>query len=102
MFRAICAVVAGGLLLAACGSSKTDRALSGGGIGALGGAAGSLILGASPMGGLAGGLLGGAAGAAIGALTSPDENDPSARGRSGPTASPQEPHLRRRRKLVRQ
>lgn len=58
------------LALAACGSSTTDRALSGGAIGAGAGAAGSAITGDSPV---TGGLIGGAAGAAIGGLT--DEDD---------------------------
>ena len=56
--------------LAACGSSTTDRALSGGGIGAGAGAAGSYIAGGDPV---TGALIGGAAGAATGALT--DEDD---------------------------
>jgi hypothetical protein len=55
--------------LAGCGESKTDRALSGAGIGAAGGAVGGALLG-SPA---TGALLGGAAGAAAGALT--DQND---------------------------
>jgi hypothetical protein len=60
-----------GLTLAACGTSKTDRALSGGAIGAgVGGAAG--LLGGSPVGGA---VLGGAAGAATGALTNPNQVD---------------------------
>jgi hypothetical protein len=52
-----------GLVLAACGSSTTDRALSGGGIGAAAGAGTAAVTGGSPV---TGGLLGGAAGAAIG------------------------------------
>ena len=59
-----------GLILAACGSSKTDRAISGGGIGAAAGAGTSAVTGGNPI---TGGLLGGAAGAATGALT--DEDD---------------------------
>jgi osmotically inducible lipoprotein OsmB len=55
--------------LAGCGTSKTDRALSGAGIGAAGGAVGGALLG-SPATGAA---LGAAAGAATGALT--DKND---------------------------
>jgi uncharacterized membrane protein len=47
--------------LAACGTSKTDRALSGA---AIGGAAGAVV--DKP-------LLGAAGGAAAGALTSPDD-----------------------------
>jgi hypothetical protein len=58
--------------LAACGSSKTDRALSGAGIGAAAGAAGGAITGGSP---LTGALLGGAGGAAVGGLTDKDDFD---------------------------
>ena len=59
------------LMLAACGSSTSDRALSGGGIGAgVGGAAG--LLTGHPVGGAA---LGGAAGAATGALTKEKDID---------------------------
>ena len=58
--------------LAGCGESKSDRALSGAGIGAAGGALGGAILGGSPA---TGALLGGAAGAATGALTDPNDID---------------------------
>lgn len=61
---------AGTLLLAACGSSTSDRALSGAGIGAGVGAAAGAVTGGSPV---TGAILGGAAGAAGGALT--DEDD---------------------------
>ena len=54
------------LILSACGTSKTDRALSGGAIGAGVGAVGSSALGGSPWTGAA---IGGAVGAATGALT---------------------------------
>jgi hypothetical protein len=66
--------VALGLALgvAACGSSTSDRALSGAGIGAGIGAAGAAITGGSLLGGAA---LGGAAGAATGALTDEDDVD---------------------------
>jgi uncharacterized membrane protein len=57
--------------LAGCGTSKTDRALSGAGIGAAGGAVGGALLG-SPA---TGALLGGAAGAATGALTDKEDLD---------------------------
>jgi len=53
-------------MLAACGESKTDRALSGGAIGAGVGAAGAALTGGS---GVTGAVVGGAAGAATGALT---------------------------------
>jgi osmotically inducible lipoprotein OsmB len=70
MRRSHAALAILGLILTACGSSKTDRAISGGGIGAAAGAGTSAITGGNPV---TGGLLGGAAGAAAGALT--DEDD---------------------------
>jgi osmotically inducible lipoprotein OsmB len=70
MLRSLSALAILGLILAACGSSTTDRALSGGGIGAAAGAGTAAVTGGSPV---TGGLLGGAAGAATGALT--DEDD---------------------------
>jgi hypothetical protein len=66
------AALAAVLLLAACGSTKTERGLSGGAIGAGVGAAGSAITGGSILGGAA---LGGAAGAATGVLTDEDDID---------------------------
>ncbi len=60
------------LTLAACGETQSDRALSGGGIGAGVGAAGAALTGGSPVGGA---LIGGAAGAATGAFTSPNTVD---------------------------
>ena len=64
-------VLVAGLALAGCGESRGDRALSGGGMGAAGGALlGAIVPGFSP---LTGALIGGAAGAATGALT--DKND---------------------------
>lgn len=53
-------------LLAACGSTKGDRAISGGGIGAGVGAITGAVVGGSP---LAGAAIGGAVGAAAGGLT---------------------------------
>lgn len=53
-------------LLAACGSSPTDRAISGAGIGAATGATGSALTGGDPA---TGALVGGAVGGAAGALT---------------------------------
>jgi uncharacterized membrane protein len=53
---------------AACGNTTSDRALSGGGIGAGVGALGGFLVGAP----LEGALIGGAVGAGAGALT--DEN----------------------------
>jgi hypothetical protein len=59
------------LALGACGTSTTDRALSGGGIGAGAGAIGGWLVG-SPV---TGALLGGAVGAGAGALTDKDQID---------------------------
>ena len=70
MLRSLSALTVIGLVLGACGSSTTDRALSGGGIGAAAGAGTAAVTGGSPV---TGSLLGGAAGAAIGGLT--DEDD---------------------------
>lgn len=56
--------------LAACGNTRGERALSGGGVGAGVGAAGAAITGGSVVGGAA---LGGAVGAATGALTDKDD-----------------------------
>ena len=58
------------ILLAACGSQPGERAVSGGALGAAGGAAVGGLTGGSLLGGA---LLGGAAGAAAGALTSPSD-----------------------------
>lgn len=58
------------LALSACGSSTTDRALSGGAIGAGVGAGTAAVTGGNVLGGAA---IGGAGGAAAGALT--DEED---------------------------
>lgn len=58
-------IVSAALALGACGNTKTDRGLSGAGIGAGVGAAGGLLLG-DP---LAGAVVGGLAGAATGVLT---------------------------------
>lgn len=57
--------------LAACGTSKGDRALTGGAIGAAGGAALGAVL--PGMGPATGAIIGGAAGAATGALTDPND-----------------------------
>jgi len=57
--------------LSACGTSKSDRALSGAGIGAGAGAVGGLLIG-DP---LTGALIGGALGAGAGALTDKDQID---------------------------
>ena len=69
--RATLALTFIALLLAACGTTTQDRAISGGAIGAgVGGAAG--LLGGSPV---TGALLGGAVGAGAGALTDPNQVD---------------------------
>ena len=65
-FFAIPALV---LFLAACGNTTGERALSGGGIGAAGGAGLAAATGGSIGGGA---LVGGLAGAATGALTDED------------------------------
>jgi osmotically inducible lipoprotein OsmB len=72
MFRLASAMAIVGLLLAACGTSTTDRAISGGGIGAAAGAGTAAVTGGNPLTGAA---VGGAAGAAAGALTDPDDID---------------------------
>jgi hypothetical protein len=58
--------------LTACGSSTGDRALTGGAIGAAGGAAVGAVTGGSAV---TGAVVGGAAGAATGALTDEDDID---------------------------
>lgn len=65
----VCAVAMVGLT--ACGQSTTDRALSGGALGAGAGAVGGALLGAPA----AGAAVGGAAGAATGAMTDQDDVD---------------------------
>lgn len=65
----IALTVAGLLVLAGCGQTVGDRALSGGAIGAGAGAIGGLLLG-SPATGAA---IGGAIGAAAGAVTDNSE-----------------------------
>ena len=54
------------MLLAACGNSTGDRALSGAGIGAGVGAVGGALIGGDPV---TGAVVGGAVGAAAGGLT---------------------------------
>lgn len=58
--------------LAGCGDTKTERGLSGAGIGAAAGAATGAATGGSVLGGAA---LGGAAGGAAGVLTDKDDVD---------------------------
>jgi osmotically inducible lipoprotein OsmB len=64
-------VLALGLLLAACGSTTGDRAVSGAGIGAAAGAVGGALIGAP----LAGAAIGAAAGGVVGAATQPSQVD---------------------------
>jgi len=73
MHRTLIALSAAGLLvlsLGGCGYTTKDRALSGAGIGAAGGA---LIGGATGGSVVGGALIGGAAGAAAGAMTDKDD-----------------------------
>ena len=72
MLRSASVLAMAALLLAGCGSSTKDRALSGAGIGAAAGAGTSAVTGGNPI---TGGLLGGAAGAAAGGLTDEDDID---------------------------
>jgi len=60
------------LALTACGTTRTERGLSGAAIGAGAGAAAGEIFGDSPG---KGAILGGAAGAATGVLTADDDDD---------------------------
>ena len=60
---------AGTIGLAGCGHNPTDRAVTGGAIGAAGGAA----IGAMAGNPLAGAVIGGVGGAAVGGLTSPHD-----------------------------
>lgn len=59
-------------LVAACGETKGDRALSGAGIGAGAGAVGGALVGGDPV---TGAVVGGAVGAAAGAVTDKDDID---------------------------
>ncbi len=60
------------LSLSACGNTRGERALSGGGIGAGVGALGAGLTGGNAV---TGAVVGGAAGAATGALTDKDDID---------------------------
>ena len=68
----IASVAALGLLTAACGNNPTDRALTGGAIGAGSGA----VVGSTMGNPIAGAVVGGAAGAVIGAATTPEPDRP--------------------------
>lgn len=80
MKTTFCAVALSALMLAGCQnmSTRENRALTGGALGAAGGAAVGALTGNSAV---LGGVAGGAAGAAIGALTAPDEPKYRDRGR---------------------
>ena len=65
------ALAAAMLAVAGCGETRTDRALSGGAIGAGAGAVGGALMGSPGTGA----VLGGAAGAAAGGLTDKDQID---------------------------
>jgi hypothetical protein len=69
--RTIPAVVVVGMLLAGCGTTTEERALSGGAIGAAGGA----VIGALTGSWAIGAVVGAASGVAAGALTTPDQVD---------------------------
>lgn len=70
MFRPLCALVAAPLFLGACGSMQQDRLISGGGIGAAGGAILGAVTGLTVV---QGALIGTGLGAALGGLTSADQ-----------------------------
>lgn len=85
--KAPVAILAAGLLLAACGTRTEDRALSGGGIGAVAGTAVGAVTGLSL---LEGALIGAGIGAAAGALTDSNQVDlgePIWRGQSASASS---------------
>jgi osmotically inducible lipoprotein OsmB len=62
------ALIAAASMLAACGNNPTDRALTGGAIGAGTGA----VVGSTVGAPIAGAVVGGAAGAVVGAATTPE------------------------------
>ena len=68
---AIGAMMASALALAGCGTTPGDRAVSGGMLGAAGGA----VIGAATGNPAAGAAIGGVAGAAAGAMTDPCDLD---------------------------
>jgi uncharacterized protein YcfJ len=65
----VAALIGLALLTAACGNSPTDRALTGGAIGAGAGA----VVGSTVGAPIAGAVVGGAAGAVVGAATTPEQ-----------------------------
>jgi osmotically inducible lipoprotein OsmB len=76
-------LIAADLLLAACGSSTTDRALSGGAIGAGAGAIGGALVGIPA----AGAAIGAAAGVGVGLATMPTQRVAEAGAPSHPSSS---------------
>ena len=66
--KPIALAVAGSVALAACGTTPSDRAISGGGLGAATGAVVGAVVGGPILGAA---LIGGAAGALAGAVTDP-------------------------------
>lgn len=70
MFRPLWVLVAAPLFLGACGSMQQDRLISGGGIGAAGGAILGAVTGLTVV---QGALIGTGVGAALGGLTSSDQ-----------------------------
>ena len=68
MTRSLILAAVLGFALASCGTSKTERGVSGGHLGGAAGAGLGAMTGTSTLGGAA---LGGAAGAATGVLTAP-------------------------------
>ena len=69
---AFAVLVSSTLLLAACGNTTGERALSGAGIGAGAGAVGTALTGGNPW---AGAAVGGIAGGVVGAVTDEDDID---------------------------
>ena len=72
MARSLALVAVLILTLTACGTSKSERGVSGGLLGAAGGAGLGAVTGTSTLGGA---VLGGAAGAATGVLTAPKKHN---------------------------
>lgn len=64
-------IIALAIGISACGSSTSDRAISGAGIGAAAGAVGGALLGSPGTGA----VVGGAVGAGVGAATDKDDID---------------------------
>lgn len=71
-FKTAMVIITALILLTACGNTASDRALSGGAIGAGVGAVGGAVIGGSPA---TGAVIGGAVGAATGGLTKKKDLD---------------------------